>query len=115
MTAKKSVTKSAEKSATVKRGKPFVANDPRAGRGPKKGAPNAGRPTLEFTAWCKAMLDAPDKRQQVDEVLADKGHPAFATMFRTIADRAHGKAKEYVEHSADESFSALAALAFGRK
>jgi hypothetical protein len=60
--------KSAEKSAP---GVPFVAGDPRAGRGPAPGAPNAGRPTNEFSEACKGLqrgviLD------KCKEVIADK-------------------------------------------
>ena len=101
MTAKKS----AKKSAT---GKPFTgADDPRRGRGPKKGAPNAGRPTLEFKAWCASMLDDAEKRAKVEEILSDPSHSAYATMWKAVADRAHGKPKEHVEVSGKLTLESL--------
>jgi hypothetical protein len=59
--------------------------------------PGAGRPKNEFKQWCVDLLDDVDNRKQVEDILKDKGHPAYATMFRTIADRAHGKPKEHVQ------------------
>jgi hypothetical protein len=47
--------KSARKSAP---GRPFTPGDPRRGRGPKKGAPNAGRPPDAIRAACRASFDA---------------------------------------------------------
>lgn len=44
--------KSAEKSGNAGA---FVSGDPRAGRGPAPGAPNAGRPPLAFADECKAL------------------------------------------------------------
>jgi hypothetical protein len=45
--------KSAPKSAVP--GVPFVPNDPRSGRGPAPGAPNAGRPPNAFAEQCKTL------------------------------------------------------------
>jgi hypothetical protein len=88
----KAVKKSGNK--TVPRGAFKPGPDPRRGKGPPKG--EGGRPPLEFKEWCKGLLDDSKNRTQVEEILSDKAHPAYATMFRTIADRAHGKAKEHV-------------------
>jgi hypothetical protein len=50
--------------------KKFVANDPRAGKGPKKGAPNAGRPRNEIRA---KMREGLAKRLSVAfDILDDK-------------------------------------------
>lgn len=87
-----SARKSGKKSGTFKPGE-----DSRRGKGPAKGAPNAGRPPNEFKQWCAGLLDDPECRSQVEEILRDKKHPAFPTMFRTVADRAHGKPKESVD------------------
>jgi hypothetical protein len=64
-----------------------------------------GRPSLLFKAWCEAILDDPKCRKQVEAILRDKTHAAFAQMFRTVADRAHGKADQTVrvKHSLDEA------------
>ena len=49
MSAKKSATKSA-------RGRPFApGDDPRRGRGPRKGAANAGAPRKEFADECRDL------------------------------------------------------------
>lgn len=51
--SKRSAKKSAKKSAN-RRGRPFTgADDPRRARGPKKGAPNAGRPPDEIRRICR--------------------------------------------------------------
>ncbi len=81
--------KSANKSPP---GVPFSGkDDPRNGRGPKKGAPNAGRPRNEFVEWCQQVVSDPKCKSQVEAILRDKKHPAFATMWRAVGERAHGK------------------------
>lgn len=92
--------KSARKSA---RGVPFSkGGDPRQGRGPKKGAPNAGRPSNWLRERCDEWLHAPECKAQVRAILGDKDHPAFATMWKAVADRAHGKATERIEAEISE-------------
>lgn len=66
-------------------------DDPRRGRGPEKGAPNAGRPRNEFIEWCQKVVSDPKCKAQVEAILKDKKHPAFATMWRAVGERAHGK------------------------
>lgn len=66
---------------------------PGAGGGPQ---PGAGRPKDEFKEWCKGLLDDTANRQQVETILGNKDHPAYATMWKSIADRAHGKPAESV-------------------
>lgn len=91
--------KSAQKTApAVKRvlGRPFPKGkrDPRQGRGPKKGAPNAGRPRLEHVAWCQAQVSDPKCEKAVALVLRNPKHPAFSTMWRAVTDRGYGKAAQ---------------------
>lgn len=91
MNAKKSARKSAP-------GKPFTgAGDPRNGRGPKKGAPNAGRPRNEHLAWCRQMVSDPKCEAAVQAVLANQKHPAFATMWKAVAERGYGKPREELD------------------
>lgn len=81
--------KSARKSAPV--GRPFrKGGDPRQGRGPAKGAPNAGRPPLEHVAWCRQMLSDPRCEAAVEAVLTDPSHTAFGQMWRELARRGYG-------------------------
>ena len=68
------------------------ADDPRRGRGPKKGAPNAGRPPDKHREWCQAMISKPSCEKAVKAVLADPKHPAFAAMWRAVSERGYGKA-----------------------
>lgn len=63
------VSKSAEKSANGKavRGRPFTgADDPRSGRGPARGAANAGRPP----AWFRAKMAELVTKDQVINFIA---------------------------------------------
>jgi len=90
------VEKSARKTVV---GRPFTKDDPRRGRGPKKGAPNAGRPRNEHIAWCQQMVSAPESEAAVLSVLKDATHPAFSTMWKAVTDRAYGKAAQPLEHT----------------
>src|SRR5688500_455232 len=109
MGATRTTRKSAKKSAPQRGrprgertapGRPFVAGaDPRRGRGPAKGAPNAGRPPDEFKEMCRRLLADPRAERAVAEILCDKNHPAFATMWRAVSDRAYGRPTQPLEHS----------------
>src|SRR5688572_15462436 len=93
--------KSARKSA---HGRPFAkGGDPRQGRGPTKGAPNAGRPPTWLRESCDELLYSPKCQAQVKAILEDRNHPAFATMWKAVADRAHGKPTERIESEATEN------------
>lgn len=77
----------------VTSGIPFQAGlDPRRGRGPAAGAPNAGRPSEAHRAWCRQLLESPAVEKAVRTVLRNPDHPAFPTLWRTLADRAYGRA-----------------------
>jgi hypothetical protein len=73
------------------------------------GNKGGGRPSLAFKQWCESLLDDPKCRTEVERILCNREHPAFAQMFRTIADRAHGKADQTVKvkHSLDEAAKEL--------
>jgi hypothetical protein len=89
--------KSAQKSV---RGIPFQRGpDPRRGRGPAPGAPNAGRPPNWLKDWCDELLSDETTKKQVRAILNDADHPAFRAMWNAVADRAHGKPKESLELS----------------
>jgi len=80
--------KSARKSA----GRPFTgADDPRRGRGPKRGAPNAGRPPTEHIEWCQKVLADPAVEAAVKSVLSDPEHRSFPILWKAVADRAYGR------------------------
>jgi hypothetical protein len=63
------------------------------------GNKGGGRPPNWLKDWCDELLAKPDSKKQVEEILANKDHAAFATMWAKVAERAHGKAKESVEIS----------------
>lgn len=87
--------KSAKKSAP---GRPFKrGGDPRQGRGPAKGAPNAGRPPNEHIDWCRRVVSDPSAESAVETVLKDPKHPAFASMWKAVAERGYGKAAQPLE------------------
>ena len=67
-----------------------------AGTPGNRGGP--GRPKLEFKEWCKSLLDDASNRVQVEQIMGNHTHPAYSTMFRVLADRAHGKPEQTIEH-----------------
>lgn len=97
MAAKRSTRKSGEKSGEKRPGTFAKGRDPRQGRGPKPGAPNAGRPPNWFKDWCAEILAKPETIGAVEAVIADPSHGAFAAMWKAVADRAHGKPVQPVD------------------
>ena len=98
--------KSAAKSAP---GKPFAkGGDPRQGKGPAKGAPNAGRPPDEFKRRMQALASKDEALEYLDELLTKpKGRgktkvgadpQTFLKAFKETADRGYGKAVQPLEH-----------------
>lgn len=72
--------------------------NPKRGRGPKKGAPNAGRPPLEHINWCKEVVSDPAAEAAVKAILRNPKHPQFASLWAKIADRGYGTAPQKHEH-----------------
>lgn len=87
--------KSPKKSLFTKRG----AQGP--GRGPAKGAPNAGRPPAEYIEWLRGVLESPACKKAIETVLKDPDHPAFAKLQQSCSDRAYGKPLQEVQASGD--------------
>lgn len=86
--------KSARKSPI---GRPFVSGDPRSGRGPKKGAPNAGRPRKETIAWCQGAVSDPKVEAAVMTILRNPKHGQFSAMWGKVMERGYGKPVELDE------------------
>jgi hypothetical protein len=80
----------------------FVPGDPRRmqARGPKKGAPNAGRPRDEWKAALAALVSRDSVLEHVRAAL-DEGpsHPWFDRAMQYATDHGYGKATQPVEHS----------------
>jgi hypothetical protein len=66
-------------------------NDPRRGRGPKKGAPNAGRPLDEWKAYLRSLVDSAASRDAIVAILTDPSHPAYARVLAWADERGWGK------------------------
>lgn len=94
----KSAPKSAPKTAT---GVPFQkGGDPRQGRGPAPGAPNAGRPPDEWKARLRAMASRDEVLAHVETVLMDgPAHPFFDRALQYVTDHGYGRATQPIEHS----------------
>lgn len=87
----KAAKKSGRKSGRKVPGGFTGADDPRRGRGPKKGAPNAGRPPDKHREECQRMISDPKCEKAVRSILGNPKHPAFAPMWRIVAERGYGK------------------------
>lgn len=51
--------------------------------------------------WCDDLLAKQESKAQVEAVLGNAKHPAYASMWKAVADRAHGRPKETVEHQGE--------------
>lgn len=71
---------------------------PGKGRGPKPGAPNAGRPRDEWKARLQAMASRDEVLAHVEEVLLDgPGHPFFARALEYVTDHGYGRAQQSLD------------------
>jgi hypothetical protein len=79
-------------------------NDPRRGRGPKKGAPNAGRPLDEWKAYLRSLVDSAASRDAIVAILTDPSHPAYARVLAWADERGWGKESQAVDatHRGDQ-------------
>jgi hypothetical protein len=96
--ARKSASKSASRAvvptaaAKAVPGRPFTGRgDPRNGRGPAKGAPNAGRPPDEFKALCASLASGEETVAAVTSILANPQHPHFMAALKWASDRGYGQ------------------------
>lgn len=58
-----------------------------------------GRPANWLRDWCDELLARDENKAAVERVLKDEKHPAHSTMWGKIADRAHGKPAQTLEHT----------------
>lgn len=68
-------------------------------QGGKLGNPGGKRHPEWLKHFCDNKLAHKRSRRSVARILANPDHPAFATMWKAAADRAHGKPKESKEIS----------------
>lgn len=88
-----------EKSPRKSRKLTGVAADPALrGRGPAKGAPNAGRPPDEWRKALRALADRPSVIAHVESVLEEgPTHPFFAKALDYATEHGYGKAASTVD------------------
>lgn len=97
-----SADKSSGKSTAT--GKPFVAGDARLrrGRGPKKGAPNAGRPPDAFKAEMRQLASSSLVLARLQDILAGPTeHDVFLKALTFVTDRGYGRAQQHVDVTSD--------------
>ena len=99
MTQKK--PKNVDKSHPKSHGRKGVATDPSLrGRGPAKGAPNAGRPPDEWKRALRALADRKAVLDHIDTALTNGPEdPFFAKALDYVTDHGYGRAAQPVEHS----------------
>ena len=97
------------KTAAV-RGRPFQEGvDARRGRGPKKGAANAGRPPNEFKAQLAALASREETIRALAAILEDPNHPHFIHALKFAADRGYGRPTQPLQIDADNRVVVLVA------
>ena len=93
----RNVDKSVEKSPVPKQLKPFVPGpDKRRGNGPKKGAPNAGRPPNAWKARMEALRDRWLIATEASSVVDDTEHPLFVPLGKFLHEAVAGKPAQSV-------------------
>jgi len=91
--------KTAQKTAQTIRGIPFANGaDSRRGHGVKG---RSGRRPNWLRDFCDNLLASTKCKAQVRAILADKDHPAFATMWKAVGERAHGKPEQPIDHGGE--------------
>lgn len=96
----KAAKKSARKSAT---GRPFKkGGDARQGRGPKKGAPNAGRRPDDFKALCASLATREATLDAVTGILANPDHPQFMAALKWASENGYGRPAQAVHVSSPD-------------
>jgi len=77
-----------------------------AGNGPKKGAPNAGRPPDQWKAALRALADRQEVLDHIDTALkAGPADPFFEKALDYATDHGYGKATQPVQHDATQGLA----------
>lgn len=101
MTARRTTRQKSPGKSPVRQALRGVAADPALrGRGPRPGAPNAGRPPDEFKAMCAGMASREATRRAVDRILGNENHPHFMAALRWATDRGYGKPDQTLDVTA---------------
>lgn len=70
-----------------------------AGRGPAKGAPNAGRPPEAFKELCRQYACGALTDAGIGTILRNPDHPQYIVALRWVGEHGYGKPTQPVEHS----------------
>ncbi len=95
----RSVEKSTRKSSVTRRPSPIELHPELRGRGPAKGAPNAGRPPDEFKAFMRSLVSRDAVSEALGTILANPKHPQYVQAYKMAAEFGYGRASQTVEHS----------------
>lgn len=80
------------KKASTRRAPAGAAADPaKRGKGPKKGAVGAGRPSKHYREAAKQLLNRPTVQRALLRVLTDPENRNFAALYRHFDERANGR------------------------
>lgn len=74
---------------------------PGKGRGPAKGAPNAGRPPNEWNAVIEKLGDRWLVALEASSVVDDAEHPLFEKVGKWLVEQVRGRAKQQVDVTSD--------------
>lgn len=100
-TARKSRSAATKRAAKSAKAKPDLIPQPHGGALLSGGVPGnkggTGRPPNWLKDWCDDLLANPEAKKQVEAILKDRDHSAYASMWKAVADRAHGKPRESVD------------------
>jgi hypothetical protein len=84
-------------------GRPLVGwaiDRSKSGRGPAKGAPNAGRPPDAWKATLRELASRENVLAHIQTVLdAGPDHPFFAKALEYVTEYGYGKATQHIEQS----------------
>ena len=92
-------------------GRPLVGwaiDRSKSGRGPAKGAPNAGRPPDEWKAKLRELASRENVLAHIQTVL-DSGpeHPFFAKALEYVTEYGYGKATQHIEQTGSNTLEVI--------
>lgn len=87
------------------RGRPFqLGPDHRRGRGPAKGAANAGRPPDEFKRLMASLASREQTIRALAHILENPSHPHFLGALKFVAERGYGLPLQTIDVDSQQRF-----------
>lgn len=97
-----------KKSAGKSNLKPFnKGTDKRRGRGPKKGAPNAGRPPDQWKEECRKLVSRNEMLDRARAVLDNPEHPAWLGALKFLTEQGYGRAAQTLDLTSDNTLTVV--------